>query len=143
MTGLPPALLLDTCAAIDIMNKRPMTESALAALAAASQREGLFVSPVVAWEVGLLARPTRRPPLAFLPDARTWMLRLMAGPSIRLAPLGIAIAVESSLLPGTLHDDPADRLLIATSRAMAMPLVTRDRLILTYAEAGHIQVIPC
>ncbi|MHB8530996.1 MAG: PIN domain-containing protein, partial [Caulobacteraceae bacterium] len=36
------------------------------------------------------------------------------------------VALASSLLPGTLHSDPADRLLIATARRLGAPIVTRD-----------------
>jgi PIN domain nuclease of toxin-antitoxin system len=47
------------------------------------------------------------------------------------------------LLPGELHADPADRLLIATARQLGVPLVTRDRRILDYAAQGHVDAIPC
>jgi PIN domain nuclease of toxin-antitoxin system len=46
-------------------------------------------------------------------------------------------------LPGELHDDPGDRLLIAAARHLGMPIVTRDRQIIAYAEAGWVRVIAC
>ena len=46
-------------------------------------------------------------------------------------------------MPGTLHRDPADRLLIATARDLGAPLVTRDARILAYAAQGHLDAIPC
>jgi len=67
----------------------------------------------------------------------------MVSPGVRLAPLTPEIAIESSFLPPPLHTDPADRLLIATARALQMPIVTRDSRILNYARAGFVEAIPC
>jgi PIN domain nuclease of toxin-antitoxin system len=52
-------------------------------------------------------------------------------------------ALAASFLPGHLHRDPADRLLIATARYLGVPLITRDEVILTYAASGHLQAIAC
>jgi PIN domain nuclease of toxin-antitoxin system len=67
----------------------------------------------------------------------------MALPGIREAPITAAIAIDSSHLPGDLLADPMDRLIIATARHLGMPIVTGDRKILTYAEAGFVRAIPC
>jgi PIN domain nuclease of toxin-antitoxin system len=45
--------------------------------------------------------------------------------------------------PGAPPRDPADRIVIATARALGLQLVTRDRAILAYADAGHVAAIPC
>ena len=42
------------------------------------------------------------------------------------------IAVKSVELPGEFHKDPADRLIVATARKMAAPLVTADDKIRAY-----------
>ncbi len=61
----------------------------------------------------------------------------------RLSPLTPAIMVSSSNLPGNIHDDPMDRILIATARALDLVLVTSDRPILAYARAGHLRALAC
>lgn len=137
------AVLLDTCAAISLMNRRPMHERGKAAIRDASVADGVFVSPITAWEVGLLSRSGRTRPVAFLPDPAQWMARLLGGPSIRQAPLTFEIALASSNLPEPFHDDPADRLLVATARSLRIPMVTSDRRILAYGDAGHLPVVPC
>jgi PIN domain nuclease of toxin-antitoxin system len=48
------------------------------------------------------------------------------------------IMIESTRLPGTFHRDPSDRLLVATARAHGLTLITRDKQILDYAKAGHV-----
>jgi PIN domain nuclease of toxin-antitoxin system len=79
----------------------------------------------------------------FMPDPKTWFARVMGGPGIREAPLTPEIAIDASFLPGELHGDPGDRLLVATARYLGLPIVTRDRSIIAYAGDGHARVIPC
>jgi hypothetical protein len=82
----PRAVLLDTCAVIWLANGSAMAEVAVAAIVQAGLAEGVFVSPVSAWEVGLLARLSQARPVRFLPDPKAWFARVMAGPGIRPAP---------------------------------------------------------
>jgi PIN domain nuclease of toxin-antitoxin system len=135
-------VLLDTCAIIWMVQEQPMASTALSAIRRAAAMGSLAISPVSAWEVGLLAT-RRRQPLTFRPTPTAWIERLLARPGIRPVPLPHGVAVSAALLPGELHGDPADRLLIATARDFGVPLVTRDRRILDYAEQGHVEAIPC
>lgn len=141
----PNAVLLDTCAVLWLANGRPMSATAVAAIVAAGLESAIFVSPVSAWEIGLLGRP--RPNRAFeydfLPDPKTWFRRFLSGPGIREVAFSPDIAIDASYLPGDLHGDPADRMIIATARHLGLPIVTRDSRIIAYAEAGFVGVIPC
>jgi PIN domain nuclease of toxin-antitoxin system len=139
----PPAVLLDTCAVIWLAEGAPMADDALAAIAHAAGADGVHVSPISAWEIGLLSRPRSGRGLTFLPDPATWFSRVMAAPAIRPAPFTPDIAIAASQLPEPMHGDPADRLLIATARALAMPIVTRDSKIIACAAAGHLAVVTC
>jgi len=49
---------------------------------------------------------------------------------VRVVPITPAVAAEIALLPASFHRDPADRVVVATSRVLKMPLLTQDRLIL-------------
>ena len=50
------AVLLDTCAAIWLMNGDPISAESRAAIAAAqTENLGIYVSPVTAWEIATLA----------------------------------------------------------------------------------------
>ena len=120
-----------------------MASGAIGTIAYAGRTDGVLISPVSAWEIGLLSRPGRLNRVDFLPDPKTWFARILAAPGIRQAPLTPDIAIDSAHLPPPLHGDPADRLLIATARHLGLPIVTRDRQIAAYAAAGHIQVIAC
>jgi PIN domain nuclease of toxin-antitoxin system len=145
MTMLSPALLLDTCAAIWMVNGDAMLDVAQAAIIHAGSADGVFVSPISAWEIGMLANPgiKQAQPLSFMPDAISWFQSLMRQPIIRPAPFTPEIAISAVSLPEPLHRDPGDRLLIATARHMRIPLMTRDAKILDYAKLGHVHAISC
>jgi PIN domain nuclease of toxin-antitoxin system len=139
----PPSVLLDTCAIIWMVDAVALPRGVIELIGHASQAGGVYVSTASAWEIGLLSRPSRKPMPSFHPDPKTWFARLLALPGIKEARITPAIAIDSSHLPGDLHPDPADRLIIATARHMGMPIVTGDRKIIAYADAGHVHVSPC
>ena len=97
-----------------------------------------MVPAISIWEIAQL-EATRRLQLSV--DVRAWVGRALAFPGVRLTGLTPAIAIESTRLPGALHRDPADRILIATARLMGAALVTRDERILGYAKKGHVKVV--
>ena len=137
-SSLAPGVLLDTCALIWLASRAPMAPAALEAILHAARQDGVHVSPVSAWEIGLLNRRT-----PFRPDPATWFSAFMAAPGLLPAPLTAEIAIAASYLPEPLHRDLADRLLITTARRLGLPLVTRDERILAYGQRGHVAVIPC
>lgn len=57
---------------------------------------------------------------------------------LQLLPLTVQILIESTRLPGEIHRDLADRILVATAREHGMTLVTRDKPLLKYAQQGHL-----
>ncbi|WP_371345330.1 type II toxin-antitoxin system VapC family toxin [Ancylobacter sp. IITR112] len=111
---------------------------ARAAIDEAGEAGGVFISAITPWEIAMLVQKGR---LALADDVGAWLETVLALPALRLAALEPAIAVDSVRLPGTLHADPADRLIIATARHLGFPLLTADRAILDYGNAGHVRVI--
>ena len=135
------SLLLDTCAAIWMSRGEPIAQSA-ADLLDGAYAAGLttYVSPMTAWEVGMLVSHRR---LNLALDTQVWFERLLAVPGMALADLSAAILIRSSFLPGSGPRDPADRVMAATAREFGYRLVTRDRALLEYAAQGHVQAIAC
>lgn len=134
-------ILLDTCALIWIAARAPLRPSAAAALAAeAAAQRALRMSPVSAWELGLLVARGRLA-LALAPDA--WLAHIFANAPVLFAPLPPSTLIASSFLPGTPPNDPADRIIIATARAEGFRVMTRDHLILGYGDSGHVATIAC
>lgn len=145
MIAHPGAVLLDTCAVIWLANGDGMRQSALDAIIRAGLAGAVLVSTASAWEIGMLSRPRPNRPLGleFRPDPQTWFSRFLAGPGIKEAAMTPEIAIDASWLPGDLHSDPGDRLIIATARRLGVPIVTRDAKIIAYSQAGFVSVIPC
>jgi PIN domain nuclease of toxin-antitoxin system len=133
-------LLLDTCAAIFIVDDRLNQASSDALTQAWLEGLQTFLSPISAWEVGLLASRGRfkspDPPLK-------WFQRVLDLPNVSLAELPPRVLLESSLLPGSPPRDPADRIIAATAREFSFTVMTRDRVLLGYAKEGHLSAIEC
>jgi len=104
----------------------------------AVQRGDVVISAISVWEIAQL-EATRRLDLSV--DVRAWVGGALGFPGVRLKGLSPSIAIESTRLPGPLHRDPADRILIATARLLGAALVTCDERILTYAKQGYVKVV--
>lgn len=134
-------LLLDTCAAIWLAEGEALSQPARQALADVSAKSiATFVSPITAWEIGMLASKGRLK-LPLSPIA--WFENLLSKPLIAPAEISARIFVASSFLPGIPPTDPMDRLMAATAREKGYRLMTRDQRLLKYAEQGHIQAVRC
>ena len=133
-------LLLDTCAVIWLFNGEPMADKAREAIAAAAAVSQLHVSPISAWEIGMLVAKGR---IALSMPPAEWLSRVWQQPGIQVAEMTPQPLVESSFLPGPAPKDPADRIIIATARLLNLTVVTRDRSILDYAQQGHVAVLRC
>jgi len=140
MSALAP-LLLDTCAAIWISEAAALSAGATDIFDRAyDEKTPVFVSPITAWEIGMLARRSR---VTLLMAPHTWYQRLFDLLGLKPAPLPAEVLINSSYLPGTPPSDPADRILAATAREYGYTLVTRDRPLLDYAEQGHLKALAC
>jgi len=118
-----------------------LTDEAVEALdQAGDEGTPVLVSPITAWEIGLLVARGR---LALPIDAEAWFDRLMEAPNVELADLAPGALIASSFLPGTPPRDPSDRIMIATARGQNLTILTRDRDILEYAAAGHVRALAC
>ncbi len=134
-------LLWDTCAVIWIYEKAKLAPTAIDAMAAAN-REAVpsYISPITAWEIGML---TARGRLQLLIRPERWFANLFEVPGVRLADMSPDLLIASSHLPGRPPKDPTDRIIVATARELGATLVTRDRELLGYGEQGHIAVVEC
>jgi PIN domain nuclease of toxin-antitoxin system len=134
-------LLLDTHAAVWITEGLPLASEAIEAMDAAHRADSkIFVSPISAWEIGLLVARNR---IGLSARPERWFQKVLAIPGVKLAELTADILIESSFLPGNPPRDPADRIIIATARDIGATLVTRDRLLLEYGKSGQINALAC
>ena len=133
-------ILLDTCALVWIVGGDPLEPSAKRLIRQSVTAGELFLSPITAWEIGVLARKGR---LELAIPAERYVARAFSRSGFRTAPMTPGIAVRSSQLPGNFQNDPADRILLSTAIELGLTLVTRDKPILEYARQGHVRAAAC
>lgn len=97
----------------------------------------IYISPISIWEIGLLAERGR---ISLEMDSLEWVEQALRDPGFTLTPFSPQIAIMSSRLPGEVHGDPADRILIATAFETHAVLVTCDEKILEYGKSNFISV---
>ena len=134
-------VLLDTCAVIWPGSDGELAAAAVRAIDEAAMDGGVFVSPISAWEIGLL---TARGRLRLSAEpGKGW--RRLTDTGVQVAPLSPDILIASSYLPAPNEQlrDPADRIIAATARDLDMRIVSRDSVLLDYARAGNIDAIAC
>ncbi|HEV3215188.1 MAG TPA: type II toxin-antitoxin system VapC family toxin [Vicinamibacterales bacterium] len=119
------APLLDTHAWVWwVDGDRRLGESAIASLGALPADDRPYVADISLWEVATLVERGR---LEFSLPLAAWLEAAAHPRSVRVVPVTPAIAAETAGLPDTFHRDPADRLIVATSRVLHIPLLTKDR----------------
>jgi PIN domain nuclease of toxin-antitoxin system len=135
-----PPLLIDTHCWLWMEDGtlQRFSSAAVAAIRRASVEDRLLLSVISVWEVALLEAKGR---IDLELDCHTWVRQALATPGLTLAALTPEIAIASTRLPGDLHGDPADRIIIATARAHGATLMTKDTKLLAYGRAGHASVM--
>lgn len=126
------AILLDTHAWVWTLDGSvgDMAAEAVALIGAAAAARRLHVSDISFWEVSLKVAKGK---LTLSIDPTLWLARAAQAPGIQGLPLTRDVLVQSTLLSGEPHGDPADRILLAQAQIGDMSLLTCDRLIIDYA----------
>lgn len=102
---------------------------------AAQEADLLGVSIISCWEVAMLVAKGR---IGFSTDVRTWLIKALARPKIKLLDLDVDIVTEATRLSGKFHGDPADRMIVATCLKHGVCLVTKDEEIRAWKQMGTI-----
>ncbi|MCP4680597.1 MAG: type II toxin-antitoxin system VapC family toxin [Deltaproteobacteria bacterium] len=97
--------------------------------------QGLAVCAISFWEAAMLCSKGR---ISLAHPIAEWRRAVLAAPGIIEIPVLGDIGIEAVNLPPGLHEDPADRLLVATARIHNLVLGTRDHRLLEYAQIGHV-----
>lgn len=100
-----------------------------------AEADTIGVSAISCWEVAKLVELSR---LTLQRTVDEWLSLALRYPGIRLMDLSPEIAVASTRLPGDLHKDPADQIIVATARVNGCPVVTSDKKIISY---NHVETI--
>ena len=114
-------------------------DAAVTAIEQAARASVLAVSAISVWEIAMLVKRQR---LTLAAPVSAWIEASLRPPGARIIPVGAAIALDSTQLPDfDHHQDPADRIIVATARRYGT-LITCDESLLTWALAHkHVRVI--
>jgi PIN domain nuclease of toxin-antitoxin system len=120
-------MLLDTCVLLWLAEDTSSI-SAKAAEVLRDSTERFFVSAITAYEVGQKAARKR----IVLPMAVSeWFSAMLQRYEFQELPVNGAIAADATMLP-PIHNDPFDRLLVATALQHNLTVLTPDPLIKQY-----------
>lgn len=127
-------ILLDTHALIWWVSGDPRLPEPVAALINQNLAElSVLVSAISAWEVAQLVTRDR---LVLSRPVSEWLDLVRSIDGVRFVPIDHRVAVESVMLPGDFHKDPADRFLVATARILGATLLSCDDKIRAYAHVN-------
>lgn len=129
-------IVLDTHALVWwVSGDSSLSKKAKAAIERERDGGAIIVSSISAWEIAMLVGSGR---LFLTMDVGSWLATIGQIEAVRFLPVDVEIATKSVDLPGEFHKDPADRMIVATARKLAAPLVTKDERIRAYA---HVKTI--
>jgi PIN domain nuclease of toxin-antitoxin system len=103
----------------------------------AREKEHLLISPISVWEISMLVERKR---IGLDMDVKDWLKHWIESPGILTAEFSMEVALLSNRLPGKIHADPADRILIASAYEENAVLVTADEKILEFGKDPFISV---
>ena len=122
------APLLDTHAWIWwVHGDERLGRDALRSLDDLSPEDRPAISDISLWEVATLVARGR---LHLDVTLARWLEFAASPRTVRVLPISPSVAIELSRLGDMIHRDPADRLIIAVSRAHGLPVLTRDEAII-------------
>ncbi|HTC87578.1 MAG TPA: type II toxin-antitoxin system VapC family toxin [Bryobacteraceae bacterium] len=115
-----------------------LSRAALQAIRSAESEGNLRISVISIWELAMLEQRGR---VALPMNVRTWVDQALSKPGIAVAQLTPEIMIESVHLPGEMHGDPADRMLVATARVQGATLLSKDEQLIRYSRLRHVKLV--
>ena len=127
-------VLLDTCAVIWAVGAPKELSPTAREILTVDETE-VWISPISCAEVACAADRGR---LILDRHWRLWFRHFVELNKWQMKDIDLDVMEEAYSLPGPFHQDPADRIIVATARTMGCPIITSDRKILNYP---HVQTL--
>ena len=120
--------VLDTCALIWIaLGDNKISESTLKLVQ--SKDASIYLPVISIAELACLADHKK---IMLEQHWKKWLDKFIYLTNIKVAAIDYEIICDAYALPGQFHNDPADRLIVATARKLSAYVVTKDQKILDY-----------
>jgi PIN domain nuclease of toxin-antitoxin system len=129
--------LLDTNAWLRALCSPQELNAATKTLLSDATKAPFALSAISVWEV---CTKFRKKPheLSIKVPIEQWLVTALDRQFIQVIPVDAELAQMSNALPDPFHEDPADRIIVATARRAGIILVTSDSKILQYP---HVQTL--
>lgn len=117
-------IIMDTCAIIwDALQKDKLTKKAKTAIAKADSQGEILICDISIWEIAMLAK---RKKIEF-DDTPANLIRLfLESRNVTVVAISPEIAELSVNFGSEINNDPADRIIVATSIIKQAPIITAD-----------------
>ena len=106
-----------------------LSKRALRKIEAEAKKGKLLISSISILEIYLLVKKKK---IGFSVDIDTWLATIERSSDFEFVPVNNRIAAKSVTLPEPFHNDPADRIIVATARESGAELITSDARIRKY-----------
>ncbi|MBY0494557.1 MAG: type II toxin-antitoxin system VapC family toxin [Cyanobacteria bacterium] len=114
---------------------RRLSRRARATIERAGARGELFLSLYSVWEV---AKRVEKGQLGFDRPLDEWLDAALAAEGLQIVDVTRRLLVDSCRLPQPFHGDPADQIIVSTTRSLSATLVTKDARLRDYA---HVRTV--
>jgi PIN domain nuclease of toxin-antitoxin system len=133
------SLVLDTHVLLWSLLEPEIISKAVKQKISVAQREGkLVICSISLWEIAMLNHKKR---INVYEPIKNFLKSITNIDGLAVSDLSSEIAAESILLMDDFHGDPADRIIVATTKILGATLLTRDKKILSWAKSGHIKCL--
>jgi PIN domain nuclease of toxin-antitoxin system len=113
-----------------VTHDRRLSRRARTSIERATARGELYLSIYSVWE---MAKKVEKGQLALDRPLDEWLDTALGTDGLQLADLTRPLLVDSCRLPQPFHGDPADQIIVATTRSLSATLVTRDARLQDYS----------
>ena len=128
-------ILLDTHTWIWSHSQTKLLSANVKKLIMQTQTDQRAIASISIWEFAMMVTKGR---INLKIDPKRWLTEAIKNSGLRVIELTPEIAMDSCNLPGDFHQDPADRIIVATARTHNLTLLTKDRKIIEYP---HVKAI--
>lgn len=123
--GGDEVIVVDTHIIIwDALRPELLSDNAKKALSQANENDGILFCEISLWEIAMLVKKGR---LSLGVSYQEFIRLVLLSKNYQLQGITPEIAELSTQLSEYINNDPADRIIAATSLVMGIPLVTADR----------------
>lgn len=129
-------ILLDTHALVWwVENPAKLSAKALKIIQEIIKQGVIHISSISFWEIALLHQKGR---LKLNQPLLTWIAYIKQLQILSVISIDADIALSSVSLPAPLHNDPADRIIVATAQSQRLTLITKDAKLRKYPHITSI-----